>query len=141
MTHLDSDSGGPFDADVFSRMCSSRGVFQHVTGRWSALIVAALRENGAPMRFAAIRRRVDGISDRMLSQTLGQIEREGFVMRTVRSSIPPHVEYGLTALGQKIAEPLSALIAIIESELPEVLEAQKAFDEADGRRVRGLADA
>ena len=93
-----------------------------MTGRWSALIVVALLENNAPMRFAAIRRRVDGISDRMLSQTLGQIEREGIVVRTVHSTIPPHVEYGLTALGQKIAE------------LPHVLAAQKAFDDADERR-------
>lgn len=114
-------------------MCLA-GVLQHVTGRWSALIVVALLENNAPMRFAAIRRRVDGISDRMLSQTLGQIEREGIVVRTVHSTIPPHVEYGLTALGQKIAEPLTALIGIIESELPHVLAAQKAFDDADERR-------
>ena len=134
MTDIDSDPGRSFDADVFSRMCASRGVFQHVTGRWSALIVAALLENDAPMQFAAIRRRVDGISDRMLSQTLGQIEREGIVVRTVHSTIPPHVECGLTALGQKIAEPLTALIGIIESELPHVLAAQKAFDDADERR-------
>jgi DNA-binding HxlR family transcriptional regulator len=134
VTDLDSDPGRSFDADVFSRMCASRGVLQHVTGRWSALIVVALLENNAPMRFAAIRRRVDGISDRMLSQTLGQIEREGIVVRTVHSTIPPHVEYGLTALGQKIAEPLTALIGIIESELPHVLAAQKAFDDADERR-------
>lgn len=103
--------------------------------------MAALLENGDPLRFAAIRRRVDGISDRMLSQTLGQIEREGMVVRTVHSTIPPHVEYGLTALGQKIAEPLSALIGIIESELPHVLEAQRLFDEAEGTRARGLHDA
>lgn len=113
-------------------MCASRGVLQHVAGRWGALIVAALQDNGEPMRFAAIRRRVDGISDRMLSQTLGHLEREGVAVRTVHSSIPPHVDYGLTGLGEKVAEPLAALIRIIEAELPHVLEAQRAFDEAGG---------
>lgn len=89
------------------------------------------------MRFADIRRRVDGISDRMLSQTLGQLERHGVVLRTVRSSIPPHVDYELTDLGQRVAEPLSALISVIQAELPQVLEAQKGFDDADGRHHLG----
>lgn len=138
---LDIDSGTPLDADVFSRMCASRGVLQHVVGRWASLIVVALRENTDPLRFAAIRRRVDGISDRMLSQTLGQLEREGVVRRRVHSTIPPHVDYGLTDLGYKLAEPLSDLIDIIQAELPHVLEAQKAFDEADGSQPGGPSEA
>jgi DNA-binding HxlR family transcriptional regulator len=75
-----------------------------------------------------IRRRIDGISDRMLSQTLGQLERDGMVERTVRSSIPPHVDYALTPLGLRIAEPLEALIAAVEDALPEVLDAQESYD-------------
>lgn len=130
MLPLDADADAPVDPDVFSRMCASRDVFQHVVGRWGALIVAALAESDEPMRFAEIRRRVDGISDRMLSQTLGQLEREGVVRRTVRSSIPPHVDYGLTALGDEVAQPLLALIGIIQARLPHVLEAQKSFDDA-----------
>lgn len=131
MTHAAQGPVEPVAADVFSRACSSREVFQHFTGRWGALTIAALRLNGDPMRFGAIRRQVDGISDRMLSQTLGQLERDGFVERTVHSSIPPNVDYALTALGQRIAEPLSALIDIVQGELPRVLEAQDAYDAVD----------
>ncbi|MDN6246506.1 MAG: helix-turn-helix transcriptional regulator, partial [Corynebacterium casei] len=83
-------------ADVFSSMCTSRGALQHLTGRWGSLTMVALLESNSPMRFAELRRKIDGISDRMLSQTLGQLERDGMVNRLVRSSIPPHVDYALT---------------------------------------------
>lgn len=128
MPHADRLPDTPLEADVFSRMCASREVFQHVTGRWGALVVVALGQSESAMRFGELRRRVDGISDRMLSQTLAQLEREGVVERTVRSTIPPHVDYVLTPLGQKLAEPLSALTSIIESELPQVLEARSIYE-------------
>ncbi|MGA4670777.1 winged helix-turn-helix transcriptional regulator [Propionibacteriaceae bacterium Y1923] len=115
-------------ADVFSSVCGSRDVLQHLTGRWGALtMVALLRED--ELRFAELGRRVQGISDRMLSQTLGQLERDGFVQRTVRSTIPPHVEYSLTPLGRRVAEPLVALIGLVESELPTVMAAREEFDQ------------
>lgn len=117
-------------ADVFSRACSSRVTLHHLTGRWGALTVVALDLGGGAMRFGEIRRRVDGISDRMLSQTLGQLERDGMVRRTVHSSIPPHVDYALTPLGERIAEPLRALVGIVEAELPAVLAAQRTYDHA-----------
>lgn len=126
-------------ADVFARACSSRAALQHLTGRWGALTVVALRLGGA-MRFGEIRRRVDGISDRMLSQTLGQLERDGMVERTVHSSIPPHVSYALTSLGEKIAEPLEALIDVLEAELPQVLAAQHAYDQAKSAQPGGAPD-
>lgn len=116
-------------ADVFSRDCTSREALQHLTGRWGALTIVALHLGDAPMRFGGIRRRVDGISDRMLSQTLGDLERDGMVSRTVHSNIPPHVTYELTPLGQRVAEPLRELTAIIESEFPRVLKSQVTFDE------------
>lgn len=134
MTGSDPASCPPVEADVFSRMCASREVFQHVTGRWGALVVVALAEGDSAMRFGALRRRVDGVSDRMLSQTLAQLVREGVVVRAVRSSIPPHVDYALTALGRKMADPLSALTRIIEAELPQVLEAREAHGEAGSSR-------
>lgn len=113
---------------MFSRGCSSREALQHLTGRWGALTIVALRLGEGPARFGEIRRRVDGISDRMLSQTLGELERDGMVTRTVHSSIPPHVTYELTPLGARVAEPLRELTAIIESELPRVLESQASYD-------------
>lgn len=92
--------------------------------------MVALLLSDEPLRFGEIRRRVDGISDRMLSQTLGELERDGMVTRTVHSSIPPHVSYALTPLGVRVAGPLQELTAIIESELPRVLESQASFDES-----------
>ncbi|MEN3124151.1 helix-turn-helix domain-containing protein [Janibacter sp. LM] len=133
-----ADRPGPPEgagADVFSRMCASRELFQHVTGRWGALVLVALRDNCTAMRFGELRRRVDGISDRMLSHTLTQLERDGVVARTVRSAIPPHVDYTLTPLGQKMSDPLSALIEIIEAELPNVLEARSAHGAGNSTRA------
>lgn len=123
---------GDLAADVFSRGCSSRTALQHLTGRWGALTMVALRIEDQPLRFGEIRRRIEGISDRMLSQTLGQLERDGMVARTVHSSIPPHVDYALTPLGRSIAEPLETLTRAVEGALPDVLEAQEAYDRAHG---------
>ena len=117
-------------ADVFSAACSSRPVLQHLTGRWGALAMVALDRAEGPVRFGELRRRVEGISDRMLSQTLGQLERDGMVHRTVHSSIPPHVEYTLTELGARVAVPLAELIELLEAELPTVMDAQAAYEAA-----------
>lgn len=115
-------------ANVFSSMCSSRGALQHVTGRWGSLTMVALKRSDEPMRFAEIRRKVEGISDRMLSQTLAQLERDGMVDRTVHSSIPPHVDYTLTPLGTKLADALVLLVSTVEAELDQVVKAQENYD-------------
>lgn len=115
-------------ANVFSSMCSSRGALQHVTGRWGSLTMVALKRSDEPMRFAEIRRKVEGISDRMLSQTLAQLERDGMVDRTVYSSIPPHVDYTLTPLGTKLADALVLLVSTVEAELDQVVRAQEIYD-------------
>ncbi|AGN19110.1 putative transcriptional regulator [Corynebacterium glutamicum MT] len=115
-------------ANVFSSLCSSRGALQHVTGRWGSLTMVALKRSDEPMRFAEIRRKVEGISDRMLSQTLAQLERDGMVDRTVHSSIPPHVDYTLTPLGTKLADALVLLVSTVEAELDQVVRAQEIYD-------------
>ena len=94
--------------------------------------MVALLETNSPMRFAELRRKIDGISDRMLSQTLSQLERDGMLNRTVRSSIPPHVDYSLTDLGLEIAQPLAALTSLVESRLAEVVKAQELYDAQQG---------
>lgn len=81
------------------------------------------------MRFSEIRRRIEGISDRMLSQTLTQLEFDGMVERRVHSTIPPHVEYTLTPLGEKISQPLLSLIETLEAELPQVMTARAAANQ------------
>ncbi|AGN22135.1 transcriptional regulator [Corynebacterium glutamicum SCgG2] len=90
--------------------------------------MVALKRSDEPMRFAEIRRKVEGISDRMLSQTLAQLERDGMVDRTVHSSIPPHVDYTLTPLGTKLADALVLLVSTVEAELDQVVRAQEIYD-------------
>ncbi|MRH87244.1 transcriptional regulator [Nocardia sp. SYP-A9097] len=113
------------EADVFARNCASRPVLQNVAGRWGALAMVALREG--PTRFSALRRRVDGISERMLSQTLQNLERDGMIHREVQQSIPPHVEYTLTHLGADVADQLAGLIGILESNIEKIVAAQHDY--------------
>ncbi|MFC9998342.1 winged helix-turn-helix transcriptional regulator [Nocardia sp. NPDC127526] len=113
------------EADVFARNCVSRPVLQEVASRWGVLALAALRDG--PYRFSALRRRVDGISERMLSQTLQTLERDGMVHREVQQSIPPHVEYTLTDLGAQVADQLIGLIEILESNIGAITTAQERY--------------
>lgn len=117
-----------FVADVFERACQSRGILEHVTGRWGSLALAALAEG--PFRFNALRRKVDGVSEKMLSQTLQALERDGFVHREAQPSIPPRVEYSLTESGRAVAAKLIDLIEFVESMVPSVTEARSRYDEA-----------
>lgn len=118
-----SDTASP---NVFARACSSRPVLQHISGRWGALTLAGLRDE--PLRFNALRRRIDGISEKMLSQTLQALERDGFVVREVQATIPPRVEYSLTPLGATVAARLLDLIELLESSMDEVTAAQQRYD-------------
>ncbi len=119
------DADPTLEADVFARNCSSRPVLQNVASRWGALALVALREG--PYRFSALRRRVDGISERMLSQTLQALERDGMIHREVQQTIPPRVEYTLTDLGAQVADQLYGLIAILEDNIDTILAAQAAY--------------
>jgi DNA-binding HxlR family transcriptional regulator len=124
--------------DVFSRQCPSRSTLEHVTGRWGSLTLGALYEGG--FRFNELRRRVDGVSEKMLSQTLHALERDGLVHREARPTNPPRVDYELTPLGRQVAERLLALIELVEGRMPEVLTARADYDEAHPARqalVRG----
>ncbi|GAA3818375.1 MULTISPECIES: helix-turn-helix domain-containing protein [Amycolatopsis] len=121
-------------ADVFARACTSRGVLEHVTGRWGTLALAALAEG--PFRFNALRRKVDGVSEKMLAQTLQALERDGFVHREAEPTIPPRVEYSLTPLGAEVAGRLRELIELVEGRVPEVEAARRAYDEAKSAVAR-----
>ncbi len=118
------------EADVFARDCSSRTTLQTVTGRWGSLVLIALGESN--YRFSALRRRVDGVSERMLSQTLQSLERDGMIVRTVLEAIPPKVEYHLTPLGRQVADQLSGLIELVQDNMPAVRDAQADYDERRG---------
>ncbi|MFJ4619361.1 winged helix-turn-helix transcriptional regulator [Streptomyces sp. NPDC088812] len=116
--------------DVFARACPSRGTLEHVTGRWGALTLGALHEGS--LRFNELRRRVDGVSEKMLSQTLHALERDGLVHREAQPTNPPRVDYELTLLGHEVTERLLGLIHLVESRMDDVLAARSRYDETRG---------
>ncbi|WP_369372959.1 winged helix-turn-helix transcriptional regulator [Promicromonospora sp. Populi] len=115
----DPTDGPPQDLviDVFARDCPSRAAFEDVTAKWASLALLALGEGS--YRFNALRRRVEGVSEKMLSQTLQTLERDGMVTRDVVTNIPPRVEYSLTPLGGRVAEKLRALADVLEGSVAE----------------------
>lgn len=115
--------------DVFARGCTSRAAFEDVTSKWASLALLALGEGG--YRFNALRRRVEGVSEKMLSQTLQALERDGMVTRDVVTTIPPRVEYALTPLGVSVADRLRALADLLEESTADVESARAAWP--DGR--------
>ncbi|PAZ14902.1 transcriptional regulator [Streptomyces sp. SA15] len=117
---------------VFAKACPSRGTLEHVTGRWGALTLGALHEGS--LRFNELRRRVDGVSEKMLSQTLHALERDGLVHREAQPTNPPRVDYELTPLGHEVAERLIGLIQFVEGRMDYVLEARRHYDATRGAR-------
>ncbi|MFJ9817871.1 winged helix-turn-helix transcriptional regulator [Streptomyces sp. NPDC101151] len=112
--------------NVFAKACPSRGTLEHVTGRWGGLTLGALHEGS--LRFNELRRRVDGVSEKMLSQTLHALERDGLVHREAQPTNPPRVDYELTPLGHQVAERLLALIHCVEGSMDDVLAAREEYD-------------
>lgn len=107
--------------DVFSDQCPSREVLRHVTGRWGMLVFFALRD-GESHRFSELRRTIKGVSEKMLAQTLQQLEGDGFINRVVFPVVPPHVEYQLTPLGVEFAERVIDLIGWLEDNLITIMD-------------------
>jgi len=109
--------------NVFSEHCPSREVLKHVTSRWGVLLLVALGDGA--QRFGELRRRVGGISEKMLAQTLVWLEQDGFVQRIVQSAAPPRVEYRLTPLGEEISGKMAELADFLETNLGAMLAAQQ----------------
>ncbi|NMD55101.1 MULTISPECIES: winged helix-turn-helix transcriptional regulator [Tsukamurella] len=99
--------------DVFAKNCPSRDVFAHVTGRWGALVLGRLTSE--PQRFGEIRRQVEGISDRMLTQTLRSLVDDGLVSRYSAGTNPPYTEYRLTPAGTDVAAAVLQLAEAVEA--------------------------
>ncbi|MGW6724548.1 winged helix-turn-helix transcriptional regulator [Nocardia sp. NPDC055029] len=110
-------------ADVYSAKCPTREVLDHIAGKWTVLIVDALADG--TLRYTDLRRRIDGISQKMLTQTLRQLERDGFVARTVYPTVPPRVEYTLTDLGRSLCEPIAALREWVETNINRIEKARR----------------
>ncbi len=98
--------------------CPSREVLKHVTSRWGVLVLMALETE--TLRFSVLRRRIGGVSERMLAQTLQWLEGDGMVSRVAFQVVPPHVEYSLTPLGQEAARHVRALADFIETNMPTI---------------------
>ena len=105
---------------VLSTECPSRDILEHLTSKWSVLVLRCLSDG--VHRFSELRQRIEWVSEKMLSQTLKTLEQDGFILRTVYPVVPPKVEYQLTILGSQAAEKTMYLIGWIEKSLPEILE-------------------
>jgi len=115
--------------NLFAAPCPSRDVLKHVCSRWGVLILIALR--GGTHRFSELRRKMGGVSEKMLAQSLRGLVDDGFVARVAYPVVPPYVEYSLTPLGTEVAVHVAALADWIEMNLPRILDAQAALGEAD----------
>ena len=115
---------GDVQPNVLNQNCESRQALDRIADKWTCLVVYALLEG--PRRHGELKRMIEGISQKMLTQTLRSMEADGLVNRTVIDVIPPHVEYGLTPLGQTLSGPLVAICRWAMDHLPEMQAARKA---------------
>ena len=124
--------------DAGEAMCPYRLVLEHVTSRWGVLVLIELLERS--YRFSELRRAIGrvgkGVSEKMLTQTLQTLERDGLVHRDAKPVIPPRVDYSLTDLGREAAEQVRSLALWTNERMADVEKARSAYDEARGRGPR-----
>jgi len=125
-------------SDAGEAMCPYRLVMEHVTSRWGVLVLIELLER--PYRFSELRRAIGrigrNVSEKMLTQTLQTLERDGLVHRDAKPVIPPRVDYSLTDLGREAAEQVRALALWTNERMADVEKARSAYDEARALRAR-----
>lgn len=121
-TRVDETPVSTLAWDPYVQDCPTRALLDRIGDRWTVLVVGSLADG--PLRFSAIARRVQGVSQKMLTQTLRALEADGLVTRTQYPEIPPRVEYELTATGHTLREPLRALEEWAVTYMPAVLEAR-----------------
>lgn len=116
--------------------CQFREMLDRVGDKWSLLVIAMLEERPARRaRFSELKRSIPGISQRMLTATLRNLERDGLLTREVFPEVPPRVEYELTALGRQFMQPVRGLVTWLQSNWPAIIASRDTFD----RRVRRRA--
>lgn len=120
---------------INDRSCPARLIIDHLADKWAVLIVVRLASG--TMRFAELRRAIDGISQKMLTVTLRDLERDGLVVRKLYASVPPKVEYTLTALGVSLGDKVSELCTWAEAHSAEVEKARERFDRRNGVAAKG----
>ncbi|HWM04445.1 MAG TPA: helix-turn-helix domain-containing protein [Actinophytocola sp.] len=138
-----ADTGADFDVLNWDTRedCEVRQILDRVADKWSLLTIALLERRS--FRFTELRREIDGVSQRMLTRTLRQLERDGLVRRTVHPTVPPRVDYELTALGATLHDTIRALVHWTEQHQNEIAAARTAYDAraAAEREATGRAAA
>ncbi|HTU11551.1 MAG TPA: helix-turn-helix domain-containing protein [Allosphingosinicella sp.] len=112
--------------DTFAAACPARELLDRIAGKWSVLILLTLGTR--EMRFNGLRRRIEGISQKMLSQTLRALERDGMIARAVEDSMPVTVTYSITPLGRGLLSSLQSMIDWAETRMVDVAQAQRDYD-------------
>jgi len=111
--------------NVFDSNCPTRQVLDCIADKWSVLIIRRLAEG--TLRFAQLRRAVDGISQKVLTNTLRALERDGIITRRIYASVPPKVEYSLTSLGRSLCSLVEGICSWAEANIEQVLAARKGY--------------
>jgi len=120
----------PVRGNCYDSRCKTRAILGHVTGRWGGLVLGALIDG--TRRYSEIRARVDGISEKMLAQTLRDLERDGLLVRRQYPTVPPRVDYSLTPAGSEVAQRVRDLITWLEDHVGELVAAQRRHERARG---------
>ena len=119
--------------EVLQADCPSREILQHMTSRWGVLVMVVLLEG--THRFSELRRKIGGVSEKMLAHTLQRLEGDGLVLRVARPVVPPYVEYSLTPLGTAAAAKLEIVVDWIEDNLSAILAFRRAHEPGDEGQV------
>lgn len=114
------------EIDWYDRNCPSRQLLDRIGDTWSVLIIAALADG--PRRYSQVAARIDGVSPKMLTQTLRGLERDGMISRTVFPEVPPRVEYELTGLGRSLLGLVADMSTWAEKHIADVIDARDAYD-------------
>ncbi|WP_426365466.1 winged helix-turn-helix transcriptional regulator [Streptomyces sp. E-08] len=136
-SHCEGTHGGAGDPDPFQwdtrEDCEVRQILDRVADKWSLLVIALLDRR--VLRFTELKREIDGVSQRMLTVTLRQLERDGLVKRTVHPVVPPRVEYELTPLGGTLHTTIRSLVTWTERHQNEIAAAREAYDAREAAGV------
>ena len=114
--------------NVFAQNCPTRLVLDRLADKWAVLVLALLMKD--KMRFNQLRREIDGVSQKVLSQVLKKLERDGLIARQAFPTVPVTVEYSITDLGRTLTSTIGALARWAEENMPEIMAAQRRYDEA-----------
>jgi DNA-binding HxlR family transcriptional regulator len=126
-------------ADICNAQCPSRNLIELLAEKWALLVIFRLAEQG-PSRTSELRRGIGGVSEKMLIQTLRNLERHGLIQRIDFGEVPPRVEYRLTRIGQSLSKEIEGIERWVARNLTGVLKARNAFDSSQTQKQKNLSD-